>query len=94
MVANEFQPHAHPIPNAAKLAKMEKGSRVRVGATFLPLEQITRPNLTTEEAAFYLNRAQQTLRLWACSEDGWLRPLRVNGRLAWPVAELRRVLGV
>jgi hypothetical protein len=27
-------------------------------------------------------------------EDGPIRPLRVNGRLAWPVAEIRRVLGV
>jgi hypothetical protein len=41
-----------------------------------------------------LGRAPQTLRLWACSEDGPLRPLRINGRLAWPVGELRRLLGV
>ena len=27
-------------------------------------------------------------------EDGPLRPIRINGRLAWPVSELRRVLGV
>ena len=26
--------------------------------------------------------------------DGPLRPMRINGRLAWPVSELRRVLGV
>ncbi len=25
---------------------------------------------------------------------GPIRALRINGRLAWPVAELRRVLGV
>ena len=24
-------------------------------------------------------------------EDGPLRPLRINGRLAWPVAEIRRI---
>lgn len=54
----------------------------------------TRAALPTQEAAFHLNRAQQTLRLWAMREDGPLRPLRINGRLAWPVAELRRVLGV
>lgn len=34
------------------------------------------------------------MRGWACSENGPLRPLRINGRLAWPVSELRRVLGV
>ena len=27
-------------------------------------------------------------------ENGPLRPIRINGRLAWNVSELRRVLGV
>lgn len=60
----------------------------------VPLDKEPRANLTTAEAAAHLNRAQQTLRLWAMREDGPLRPLRINGRLAWPTAELRRVLGV
>lgn len=54
----------------------------------------TRAALPTREAAFHLNRAQQTLRLWAMSESGPVRPLRVNGRLAWPVADIRKLLGV
>jgi hypothetical protein len=58
------------------------------------LEQETRSGLPTREAAFHLSRAQQTLRLWAMREDGPLRPVRVHGRLSWPVAELKRVLGV
>lgn len=58
------------------------------------LETETRAALPTNEAAYHLNRAQQTLRLWAMREDGPLRPMRINGRLAWPVAELRRLLGV
>lgn len=41
-----------------------------------------------------LGRAPQTLRLWASGENGPLRPLRINGRLAWPTAEIRRLLGV
>lgn len=53
-----------------------------------------RATLTTREAAAHLNRAQQTLRIWACKEDGPIRPVRVNGRLAWPVADIRRLLGV
>ena len=67
-----------------------------VTKTFQPvsLELETRTALTTAEAAFHLCRANQTLRLWAMREDGPLRPLRVNGRLAWPVAEIRRLLGV
>lgn len=60
----------------------------------VPLAKEARSALPTSEAALHLNRAEQTLRLWACREDGPLRPVRINRRLAWPVAELRRVLGV
>jgi len=60
----------------------------------VPLAQETRAGLPTNEAAFHLNRAEQTLRLWAMRQDGPLAPRRVNGRLSWPVQELRRVLGV
>ena len=59
-----------------------------------PLEQETRAALPTREAAKHLGRAQQTLRLWACLENGPIRPRRVNGRLAWPVADIRKLLGV
>lgn len=59
-----------------------------------PLDRETRTTLPTPEAAFHLNRAQQTLRLWAMRENGPIRPIRVHGRLAWPVAELRRLLQV
>ncbi|ARV17767.1 hypothetical protein AEP_00808 [Curvibacter sp. AEP1-3] len=64
--------------------------------TFQPvaLERETRAALPTREAAYHLNRAEQTMRLWACLENGPLRPIRINGRLAWKVADLRRVLGV
>lgn len=58
-----------------------------------PLDRETRAALTTAEAAGHLNRAEQTLRLWAMRENGPIRPLRINGRLAWPTAELRRLLG-
>ena len=61
---------------------------------FPPLELVNRPAVDTAAAAHYLNRRPQTLRGWACMENGPLRPIRINGRLAWNVAELRRVLGV
>lgn len=64
------------------------------GASFPLLELVTKPNLTTAETAYYLNRRPQTLRGWACLENGPVRPVRINGRLAWPVAEIKRVLGV
>ena len=63
-------------------------------AQYLPLEQITKPNLKTNEAAFYLNRAPQTLRAWACLENGPLRPTRINGLLAWNTATVKALAGV
>lgn len=59
-----------------------------------PLDQETRSAITTAEAAFHLCRAEQTLRIWACKENGPIRPIRINGRLAWPVTGLRKLLGV
>jgi hypothetical protein len=61
---------------------------------FLPLEQVTRPNLKTDEAAYYLNRASQTLRIWACKENGPIRPRRIGGILAWSTAEVKALTGV
>ena len=48
--------------------------------------------LTTRDAALALGRSPQTLRKWACYECGPLRPVRINGRLGWRVADLLRVL--
>jgi len=48
--------------------------------------------LTTNEAAPLINRAPQTLRKWACLEDGPIRPIRINGRLAWKVSDLHALL--
>lgn len=59
-----------------------------------PLTQETRTVLPTDEAARHLNRAEQTLRIWACRENGPIRPLRIGGRLAWKTDDLRRLLGV
>lgn len=59
----------------------------------VPLASEIRATLPTDEAAFHLNRTQQTMRLWACQENGPIRPLRINGRLAWPVASIRSLLG-
>lgn len=63
---------------------------------FPALDQVNRPTVPTEQAAYYLLRRPQTLRGWACAEtfpEG-LRPVRINGRLGWPVAGIRAVLGV
>lgn len=59
-----------------------------------PLERETRAALPTNEAAYHLNRAEQTLRLWAIKNDGAVKCLRVNGRLQWPVSQIKAVMGV
>lgn len=41
--------------------------------SFTPLEQVTRPTVPTDAAAYYLNRRSQTLRAWACLENGPIR---------------------
>ena len=61
---------------------------------FPALESVTRPTVPTADAAFYLNRRPQTLRCWAVYADGPLNPIKISGRLAWRVSDLRRVLGV
>ena len=80
------------IPSTATLAHWEKKAPPD-SPQFPPLEAVTRPTVDTAAAAYYLNRRPQTLRCWA-STGGPVVPVRVFGRLAWPVAELRRVLGV
>jgi hypothetical protein len=51
-----------------------------------------RSHVNTTIAALWLNRTPQTLRKWACYEDGPIRPVKINGRLAWPVVEIKKLL--
>ena len=48
--------------------------------------------LPTAQAAALINRKPQTLRGWACNGDGPISPIRINGRLAWLVSDLRSLL--
>ena len=79
-------------PSAATLTRWEK----KPPLDFVALQLETRSHVSTEVMCRHLNRQPQTARGWASAEtypEG-LRPLRVMGRLAWPVAGIRRVLGV
>ena len=74
-----------------------RGSESKEGApgpAFVSLDRETRSAVDTACAAYHLSRQPQTLRGWACLENGPLRPVRVHGRLAWNVADLRRLLGL
>lgn len=63
--------------------------------TFSPLSQETRPAVPTEAAAYYLHRKPQTLRKWAVYDGtGPVRAIRCNGRLLWPLDQIRTAPGV
>ena len=65
-------------------------------ADFVPLHLETRTHVSTAVLCRHLNRKEQTARGWASAEtfpEG-LRPLRVMGRLAWPVAGIKAALGL
>jgi hypothetical protein len=48
--------------------------------------------LSTDEAAAAINRRPQTLRKWACLENGPIRPVRIHGRLAWLAEDIRSLI--
>jgi hypothetical protein len=56
------------------------------------LSDETRELVPTDCAAYHLNRRPQTLREWACLENGLLRPVRIGSRLGWRTTDLRRIL--
>lgn len=86
------KPHGANMANATHHSTEVR--QAATGPTFVTLDRETRAAVDTETAAYHLSREPQTLRVWACKENGPLRPLRVHGRLAWPTAEIRRLLGV
>jgi hypothetical protein len=60
-------------------------------APYSSLASETREHVDTACAAYHLGRKVQTLRKWACYENGPVRPIRIHGRLAWAVTDLRRL---
>ena len=67
-------------------------ARLGMGGEFVPLAFENRTHVDTACAAYHLGRQPQTMRSWACTENGPIRPKRISGRLAWPVADIRRLL--
>lgn len=71
---------------------VKSANTVKRDINFPPLDRETRSHVDTECASFHLNRKPQTLRTWACHENGLIRPRRINGRLSWSVADIKRIL--
>jgi len=63
-----------------------------MNTSFTALSNENRAVLSTKEAAYHLGRRPQTLLKWACYEAGPIRPVRIHGRLAWRVDDLKRLL--
>ena len=84
----------HTEQSSAPALTHPEAGRPSARASYPLLEEITRPTVPTEQAAYYLARKPQTLRAWASRENGPIRPLRVHGRLGWPVASIKSLLGV
>ena len=58
------------------------------------LREDSRLVIPTAEAALQLNRTQQTLRVWASTGNGPIRPKKINGRLAWRIDEILSLIEV
>jgi hypothetical protein len=84
---------ANPTPAPKKGLGRRPRTTPRV---FTPLPLETRTHVTTASAAHHLSLSEQTLRAWACFENGPIRPLRIPGRLGllWSVAEIKGLLGL
>jgi len=89
----ELKNHSHISTSKETLQPVQPNAPPQAPA-FLALELVTKPNLTTAEAAWALNRRPQTLRGWACLENGPIRPRRIGGLLAWSTAEVKALVGV
>lgn len=80
----------------ATIQQLQQGVKTATTAkqlqNFPPLDQENRSHVGTACAAFHLDRQPQTMRAWACFENGPLRPIRIMGRLAWATADIRRLL--
>ncbi len=63
------------------------------GAELTALEHETREVLPTKDAARHLMRQEQTLRAWACHENGPIRPVRVGTLLGWKTRDIRALVG-
>jgi len=110
IVANSLKSTRQPTAIGVAVTPLALATRSHVGAvavaapiqawspndrpTVIPLAQETRTHIPTHEAAAHLLRRPQTLRQWAMTEAGLVRPIRVGVRLMWPVADIRAVLGV
>jgi len=90
---NQDTPAKSKISSALTLAYGEEPVAPR---DFVPIHKETRTHVSTALMCWHLDRKPQTARGWACHETypKCLKPVRVMGRLAWPVSGIRTLLGL
>ena len=59
----------------------------------IPLSEVTKTHAPTKDAAYYLNRSQSTLMRWQREGISEVSSLKMQGRLSWSVADIKKVLG-
>lgn len=75
--------------------KLSQAKRLSPERAYPDINSETLLRIPTDQAAHYLLRRPQTLRIWAMRDGvGPIRPIRINGRLAWPLHDIKRLLGV
>lgn len=63
--------------------------------SYAPLNEVSATHVSTDQAAYYLMRRPNTLRIWAMGQKvAPITPIRINRRLAWPTSKLRELCGV
>lgn len=60
---------------------------------FPPLEEVSKPVLTTEEFCHYSNVPRSTAWAWS-HRGGEVNPIRIGRRLGWPTKAVKELLGV
>lgn len=84
--------HSQQITKPNKDYSLLRAAETLFNSPFPPLHLESRTHVDTACAAYHLGCKAQTMRVWASTEHGPIRPLRINGRLAWPVEQLRLIL--
>ena len=59
----------------------------------IPLSEVTKTHVPTKDAAYYLGRSQSTLMRWQRQGISEVSSLKMQGRLSWSVADIKKVLG-
>lgn len=88
--AQDVLPTVTGIDPGGIASAVRKPRRPTPPRVFVPLADETRLTVDTATAAHHTGRMPQTLRGWAMNDTApeGLRPHRLKGRLAWPVAGL------